>query len=105
MNPFQLVDRFNTWYDNLPGGPRFAFFMSLMLMAIVPLEFGLSLGHRGMASFGLVMMSGLTLIGVQRAVGLKRMHKLVGLLMALGLAIVAMAVIALSVVGLGALTH
>lgn len=82
------INRFNRWYDALPGSPRFLLFMAAMTLAIVPLQVGLELGIRSMTMVGFTGLCIMTAVATVRATNLGGRHVVLGFVMLLMLGLV-----------------
>lgn len=72
---FDKLSQFNHWYDAQQEPKRFLLFITLMILAIFPLQLGITFGHPLAAIFGLGMLAIMSLVAVVRAFGLGGKHK------------------------------
>lgn len=92
----KYIHQFNSWYDNLPGTPRFSIFMGYMAVAIFSLQIGFAIGNIALTTVGAVLFTVAALVACVRAFGMGPVHNAVGIVLLafvvsfLGLAIAAM---------------
>lgn len=69
------LQQFNSWYENQKEPRRFLMFITLMILAIFPLQLGVTFGHPIMALLGLVMFMFMTGVALIRVFGFGGKHK------------------------------
>jgi low temperature requirement protein LtrA len=72
---FDKLSQFNHWYDAQQEPKRFLLFITLMILAIFPLQLGVTFGHPIAALFGLGMFTFMSMVAVLRAFGFGGKHK------------------------------
>lgn len=75
-----LIDKvglFNRWYDGQQEPKRFLLFITVMTLAILPLQLGITFGSPIMALLGGLLFGVMCFIATIRAFGLGGKHQLV----------------------------
>lgn len=73
----KYINKFNTWYDGLPGTPRFLLFISVMAVAIFSLQLGPVYAKPWVTLFGLSIFSMMCFVACVRATNMGSMHRVV----------------------------